>query len=302
MISPPEYQLFDPQVRLEWLHRRKQGLGASDAAGCLQKSSYTNTLLLYADKTTDLIDDETSEWQRWGLRLERAIAEDLAESQAGEWQVGLAPPFQIRRHREHDWMFYTPDGWVQEGNSKGILQIKIASAWMLSKWEDGPPEEYVIQVQHEMEVEDVDWAILLVLFGSFESRFWRFERRPKFVSLMTEFEWDFWQCVQRREVPPPDETDHTRKALKLLYPQAKRESVPLPGRLIEADIRLEQIKAEEKALKLERQGIENQIEYCLGEHEQGVLPSGDGYTWRNGKNGVRTLRRFERGSTNGDQK
>ncbi len=67
---------FEPPVitdeHMEWLKRRQQGIGGSDAAVCIGASKYKNKYALYMDKVTEPV-DETNEFMHWGNRLEDVI-------------------------------------------------------------------------------------------------------------------------------------------------------------------------------------------------------------------------------------
>jgi predicted phage-related endonuclease len=62
--------------RAAWLERRRQTLGASDAAAALGLSPYCSPLQLYLRKIGSLPEQEETEAMRWGTLLEPLLARE----------------------------------------------------------------------------------------------------------------------------------------------------------------------------------------------------------------------------------
>jgi predicted phage-related endonuclease len=92
----------------------------------------------------------------------------------------------------------------------------------------------------------------------------------------------FWtECVEAGKVPRPDASESAKRGLAALYKLVQPESVvQLPGKLIEDDALLCEIKESIKALKKRADQIENDIKAHIGKAEYGVLPNGTRYSWR----------------------
>ena len=85
-----------------------------------------------------------------------------------EYQLDFIPYTVLRREDHHQFMFYTPDGWLTEAETgrKGLWECKSAtclSANDWSKWKDQVPPGYFCQVLHGMYVGDFQFAILFAI-------------------------------------------------------------------------------------------------------------------------------------------
>ena len=91
---------------------------------------------------------------------------------------------------------------------------------------------------------------------------------------------EFWGYVERREMPPVDESEATAKALARIYPEDDGETVDLPIEASKWDEELEEIKARQKKVKEERTALENKIKAALGVATFGQLPDGGRFSWK----------------------
>jgi predicted phage-related endonuclease len=89
----------------------------------------------------------------------------------------------------------------------------------------------------------------------------------------------FWERVQARDVPAPDGTDGSRKALQALYPQGSG-TIVLPGTAIDVIDELEDVRATIKALEARKDLIENNLRAALGDAKVGVLNDGRSVSWK----------------------
>ena len=72
--------------RKAWLQERKTYIGGSDLGCILGLSKYKSALDIYLDKTTDIIDETTSEAAHWGNVLEDVVAQEYSRITPG-WQT-----------------------------------------------------------------------------------------------------------------------------------------------------------------------------------------------------------------------
>lgn len=135
-------------TREQWLEKRRQYIGGSDAAAAIGLSRFKTQLKLWQEKR-GATDDEPTEAMIRGQMLEPLVRHLYAHDTSHEtadaaWVVSAEVPF----------MAATPD--LLDVTLNSLVQLKTASAWTRHQW--GPPGssevpiDYMIQAQHEMAV------------------------------------------------------------------------------------------------------------------------------------------------------
>ena len=197
--------------REEWLEHR-QGIGASEA-GAVCGYGFRTPLQLWREKLNfDTPDDLSSNPRvQFGNDVEEPMRA-LFRVMHPQYQLDFTPFTILRRDDHHQFMFYTPDGWLTEIRTgrKGLWECKSAtllSANDWSKWKDQIPPGYFCQVLHGMAVGDFEFAVLNAILlnkdGDAEILSYHFERDD----YTDDTEWllheesRFWGYVQRNEMP-----------------------------------------------------------------------------------------------------
>jgi putative phage-type endonuclease len=256
--------------RRAWLRERRRGLGASDAAAVLGLSPYSNPFVVWLDKTGRLPLDHGAEEpeKRWGRFLEGAIAEAFEE------ETGLRV---IDRelsviHPEHSWLRATLDGRVTDGTAVlGVYEAKTTNG-RDGTWRDGPPEWYVLQVQHQLLVTALDRAWLPVLIGGSDFEVHQVERDERVIALLLAYESAFWHDHVLAGVPPPlDSSERTGDALRSVYARPGAESVELPDATAAIVDRYIASTARAKRAEADVQRAKNELMALLGEAEVGLV-------------------------------
>lgn len=281
-------QLFETTTevypnREQWLIARRQGIGGSDAPILLGQDTSRGAADLWLDKVDGRADSESTERMKWGIRQEPGIRAGYAED-SGRQVVAPESPYTIIRRRETPWLTYSPDGtqYAEDFEGPGILQIKNVATDQRWKWLEGPPEKYVVQLQHEMMVGGWGWGTLAVLFGGNECAWWDLEANPTFWQAMFDVEADFWKHVETQTCPPVD--THLRTALqtlKKLYPDSERATVSLAGgRWVDRLDELQRVADEIKALEAVSDEIKAEIQAEMQKAEAAILDDGRQVTWK----------------------
>lgn len=260
------------------------GIGGSDAPAIVGIDPWRGPIDVYDSKLEAQPDRVTGEWVRWGLRLEGAILAGYAEESGRK--VKPFKPYTIRRRKDRPWQQYSPDGQQECGErGRGIVQVKNVNVFRRDAWIDGPPENYRVQLQHEMAVEGAEFGTLVVLFGGNELAWWDFEPMQEFQESLAELEASFWERVQKRQPPRIDPTMPTAlESLKRLYPHGvgdKAAPIVLPG---EAARWLEQYaEASEQKKSIEKylDEIKARIQLEMGENAFAIVPGGGKVSWKN---------------------
>lgn len=263
--------------RDEWLKARRRGIGGSDAAAVAGISRYRSPIDVFLEKTSDDPPEKEDNLQmKVGRGLEAFVAE-LWEEETGK---KCARRNAILQHDEYDWMLANIDRWVV-GENAG-LEIKTGSSYVKDQWANGKiPPEYELQCMHYMAVTGADRWYIACLIGNHDFVVRTIERDDQAINYLIQIEKEFWiNNVGDRIMPPPDGSDASAKALKMVYPEAEEgTSVDLDDLTNELD-RLIEVKGMIKKLKDEESGIEQTIEGRMGEAETAWIGMKK-VTWKN---------------------
>ncbi len=200
----------------DWLLKRKNGIGGSDAGAICGLNPYVSPMKVYLDKTTDTIDDNDNEAMRQGRDLEDYVATRFSE----ETGKKVRKTNFMYVNKEHPFMLATVDRIIA-GENAG-LECKTASAYAASQWENGNvPAHYLLQCAHYMCVTGAQrWYLAVLILGK-AFKFTCIERDEKVISDLVSIEEKFWNENVLRNVPPePDGSDASEQFLKSLYSKA----------------------------------------------------------------------------------
>lgn len=218
----------------EWLAARSVDLTSTEAAALFAASPYMTEYELYHRKTGALpIDDfKMNDRMRWGTRLEAAIAAGVAED------LGLTiEPFktymripELRMGSSFDFKIvgladgYTGDEAARDmfrEHGVGIMEVKNVDGLQFRRgWSDEgagveAPAHIEMQVQHQLEVADLNWSIIAPLVGgNTPVPIIRVRDRSigDAIKLATA---EFWNRVEHLTPPAPDFTADADTIAKL---------------------------------------------------------------------------------------
>ncbi len=202
--------------REDWLLKRKNGIGGSDAGAICGLNPYISPMKVYLDKTTDGIEDTDNEAMRQGRDLEEYVAERFAE----ETGKKVRKTNFMYVNKDHPFMFANVDRMIV-GENAG-LECKTASAYSASQWESGNvPPHYIVQCNHYMAVTGASrWYLAVVILGK-SFRYICLERDESVISNLIHIEESFWQNNVLQNIPPElDGSEASEKFLKSLYDKA----------------------------------------------------------------------------------
>lgn len=158
------YQTFDS--REEWLEARKT-IGGSDAAAVIGKSPYMSNVDLWMMKTGRMEPDPKIAQHPvviYGTKAEGHLRE-LFALDFPEYKVEYEPNNMWTGH-PYPWAHASLDGWLTDRRQRfGVLEIKtalITSSRQRAKWNDRVPQNYFVQLLHQMMVTEAEFGIILV--------------------------------------------------------------------------------------------------------------------------------------------
>lgn len=214
---------------------RAAGLGASEVPTALGLNPFQSAAELAAVKRGELPPFEGNEFTHWGQRLERTIAEEWLDRHRAEG-VSIFTPGTIR-HPTSAILVASPDRViVPEGRRarevwRGLLEIKAVSAYRAAEFGENPdeiPEAYLVQTQVQMEVCNLDLAVLVPLIGGNAYREYPQQRDREMGGQLVEFAEKWYADHVIQGLPcEPEGTRAYDSFLRHRYPSDLAPALPL---------------------------------------------------------------------------
>lgn len=293
-------------TRKEFLERRKEGIGGSDAAVVCGLSPWQTELELYLEKRGELDNSSVNEYLYWGSNNEDEIADTFAEAMG----LRVRRTSHQYRHPDHPFMIANLDRLIE--GSDALLECKTSNAFKAGDWGKGielelvedpetldiayaakdpnwkekigtvaydeVPEYYLCQIQHSLAASGRQAAFLAVLIGGNTFKVFYIQRDDDFIEALIELESSFWARVLEGSAPTPDYSHPSTEALlKQRYSETSGEAVELGQRGLDLLERERKLKNMKKDLEAELRGISNEIKDRIGENAAGLLPDGSAY-------------------------
>lgn len=200
----PQFQQGSP----EWREWRRKKIGASDSPIIMGVSPFRTPLQLWEDKM-NLTQTVETERMRRGKHLEEEACKcfekktDLLVLRPND-QDGL-----VRIHNKFNWMIASYDGIDIHG--KFILEIKCPGSEDHEKAKSGHvPEKYFPQIQHQLEVAQLDIAYYFSYDGQ-DGVIVQVNRDNSYIQRMVVKEFEFWECMESWTPPELTERDYKYK-------------------------------------------------------------------------------------------
>ena len=263
--------------REEWLRYRKSGIGGSDVAAILGISKWNSAISLWLDKTNQTNEPvEENEAMQWGTIMEPIIRNHFAEV-TGKTVVEVKAMLQ---HPEYPFMLADVDGLTEDDEGHpAILEIKTASEYKRSEWENDIPSYYQTQVQHYLCVTGVQKAYVAVLIGGNSFKVYEVDADAEIQSMLIAVEKDFWNKVQNMIRPELDGSDAAKNLLDSLYHGGISEEIVMPDEAIEYVDAYIEACAEEDNAKAKKQEASNHIKEIMGDYDKATC-LGHSISWK----------------------
>ena len=261
----------------EWLRWRKCGIGGSDVSCLLGINKWKSEIELWLDKTNQTNEPPVeNEAMEWGNIMEPIIRNHFAEV-TGKTVVELKAMLQ---HPEYPFMLADVDGvTVDDDNNPAILEIKTASEFKRSDWDEGVPAYYETQVQHYLCVTGVKKASVAVLIGGNSFKIYEVDADEEIQSMLIAVEKNFWNKVQNMIRPEMDGSDAAKDLLDKLYHGGVAETIVMLDDAIEYVDAYIEACAEEDNAKAKKQDASNHIKEILGDYDKATC-MGHNISWK----------------------
>lgn len=235
--TTPAPIIITPDSHEHWLQLRAEDITSTEVSGLFGVGYNTRFELYHVKKGNHEIEFTDSTRMRWGRDLEAVIAQHVSETLG----ITVAPLKEYIRHAtvprmgssfDYSICEVGPDG-VEINHQQvtptgpGILECKNVDGLIYrDQWtETEAPEHIEFQVQHQMEVADVDWCILAALVGGNELKLIYRERNRKMGAGMCAAVTQFWADVDSGA--EPDFTDADAGFVISMYQNAGVEVIDL---------------------------------------------------------------------------
>lgn len=250
----------------EWLRYRKLGIGGSDVAAIAGISKWQSEIELWLNKTNQINEPPIeNEAMQWGTIMEPIIRNHFIE-------VTGKPVVEVKailQHPEYVFMLADVDGvTVDDEGNPAILEIKTASEFKRSEWDEGVPTYYQTQVQHYLCVTGIQKAYVAVLIGGNSFRILEVEADAELQSMLIALEQNFWNKVQNMIRPDMDGSDAAKELLDKLYHGGIADEIILPEDAIEyIDLYIEACAKEDNA-KAKKQEASNHLKEFMKDYDK----------------------------------
>ena len=117
----PNFDLDTSDGRTAWLEARRRGVGASDIAAILGRSSWKTAYHVYHEKLGSWVQADNPR-MRWGRKLEDLVAQEYAELTG---RFVFRPEETLLRSKAYPWMFASLDRLVHEVEDRSCLGREI---------------------------------------------------------------------------------------------------------------------------------------------------------------------------------
>lgn len=214
--------------RQAWLQNRLQDVTSTEVSALFGLSPYKTEFELFHEKRDgQVVEIPDNERMRWGRRLETPIALGVAEDQG--WSVEKLDVYMRKPEARVGSSFDFKIDSSSDG--PGLMEIKnVAELQFKKTWIDmgngnyEAPEHIELQVQHQMEVADIQWCAIVALVGGNAPKIIYRNRDKDIGAQIRARVAAFWQRVANNE-PPSADYSADADFIVQLYSQANEGEV-----------------------------------------------------------------------------
>lgn len=256
----------------EWLEDRRKGIGGSDVATVLGLNKYKSVYQLWLEKTDQIeVTSAQSEAAYWGNTLEEVVAEEFSKRTGKK----VRRRNRVFEHSKYPFLRANIDRDIVGENA--VLECKTANQFLANEWdEDEIPIQYICQVQHYMNVLNLDYVYFAVLIGGQKFVWKKMERDQELIDMITEKLVEFWtENVEKGIEPAIDGLKATSDFLTQRYLDTEDNQTELNARFDENIANLARLKGDKKIIEENITLLENELKQALGKAEAtiGITPN-----------------------------
>lgn len=274
---------------------RQHYIGGSDAPALagVNPPRWSQPIDVYLEKVGEAEPRPSSRMMAMGSLMESVVAELVTEAIGLRWRR----PRGTYRSKRYPWaaanldrigMYDTPlfprqvlleakwgqrtEGW---GESFAIDEAAVIAPDRLEV-----PMHYLVQVQHYLAVTGRPAAILAVLLGYADLRWYRIWPHERIIDWLMELEETFWRDNVLARVPPePDGSEAYGKHVRRLYADSSEVELVATPEQQALTTQLQQAIRNERAATRARAEIDQRLQLSMGPAGRLLFPEG-AITWR----------------------
>lgn len=240
---------------------RMKYIGGSDISAIMGMNRWKTPLKLWLEKTGEAKPDDLSKVEavQLGIELEEFVAQKFAR-ESGK-QVRKQSKMYV--HPDYDYMVAHIDRLITGEDE--ILECKTCSAYKSGEWEDGIPQEYILQVQWYLGITGRRKAYIAVLIGGQSFKYKEIEFDKELFDVMVERAIEFWNCVKTLNPPPISANDG--ETLQEMFPKSSGDIIEmqdLEDKVAYRQELKEQVKQINNELAMLETELKNNIKSNLG--------------------------------------
>lgn len=207
-------RIINPASREDWLKIRHSYVSSTESSALFSMNPYMTAFELATIKQEKEAppEFEGNERMKWGTRLQDAIAEGI-QADFGIWikplreyvvkdDIAMGSSFDYEIIGGQIGADHVFDDLIPLG--PGILEIKnVDSLVYKNQWVDGEaPDHIEIQVQHQMEVLEREWAVIAALIGGNRTEILIRKRDRAVGAAIASKVREFWTNLAAGILPP----------------------------------------------------------------------------------------------------
>ena len=256
----------------EWLEDRRKGIGGSDVATILGLNKYKSVYQLWLEKTDQIeVTSAQSEAAYWGNTLEEVVAEEFSKRTGKK----VRRRNRVFEHSKYPFLRANIDRDIVGENA--VLECKTANQYLANEWdEDEIPIQYICQVQHYMNVLNLDYVYFAVLIGGQKFIWKKMERDQELIDMITEKLVEFWtENIEKGIEPAIDGLKATSDFLTQRYLDTDDNQTELNTLFDEKIANLARLKSDKKIIEENITLLENELKQALGKSDAtiGITPN-----------------------------
>jgi putative phage-type endonuclease len=248
---------FEPDSK-EWHEARANGVGGSEVGTIMGLNQWESAYTL-ACKRLGLIETEplTSMAVKLGKILEAPIL-DLFQAEHPDMEVMTTGTYA------KGYQHANPDALAMRDGKLIVVEVKTTRNY----WTEVPPS-YIAQVQHYLDVLDLDTAVIVALVGMDYKEYWidRDDFQIENQRLLVD---EFWSGLKTGTLPSWDGSQSTYETVRAQHPTINQgEEVEVDGghELVNAQLKYDEAEAELTKIKSQVLDAMGNAEHAYIEHE-----------------------------------
>lgn len=191
----------------EWLKLRTKDITSTESAALFGLSPYVTPFeLWHRKKAGNIVELEPNERMKWGTRLQDSIAAGIAADE--KWVISKRTQYERlpeqRLGASFDFTVHGLDGGDGLLEIKNVDPLALRDGWLVEDENVEAPPHIELQVQHQMLVSGLPYAIIGALVGGNRTVLIRRAPVPDVMQKIVTKAQAFWKSIEAGIPPAPN--------------------------------------------------------------------------------------------------